>query len=174
MVLTKGRSAGFTLIELLIALTLVAILLVVALPSYRSLREEQLVKAATQAVYMDMMLLKSEAIKRNKTITFKLFNAGQPDWCYRIVIDATCGSCAACPSIEGRKEVDAEEFPGIIVDSSLGYKSASTASITFTPRRNTFKAGYIKISNPSNIVSHITLADLGRISTCIEGETCSP
>lgn len=170
MVLTKGRSAGFTLIELLIALTLVAILLVVALPSYRSLREEQLVKAATQAVYMDMMLLKSEAIKRNKTITFKLFNAGQPDWCYRIVIDATCGSCAACPSIEGRKEVDAEEFPGVIIDSAGPNKSGTTDSITFTPRMSTFPNGRVEVSNASGIVHKIMLAGYGRIRTCIKGE----
>ncbi len=173
MTRTEGRSAGFTIIELLIALTLVAILVAVAIPSYQSLRQEQMVKAATQAVYIDMMLLKSEAIKRNKPITFKIFNVGQPDWCYRIAIDTTCDSCAdTCSSIEGRKGVNAPEFSGVIVDTSLGYKSASTASIKFSPRRSTFFGGYIKVSNSSNIVSHITLASYGRISTCIEGETC--
>lgn len=172
MVLTTGRSAGFTLIELLIALTLVAILVVVALPSYRSLRQEQIVKAATQAVYMDMMLLKSEAIKRNKPITFKIFNAGQPDWCYRIAIDGTCDSCAnPCSSIEGRKGVNAGEFSGVIIDSTANYITTGTASITFTPRMSTFLAGHVKVSNSSNI-SHVVLAGYGRISTCIEGETC--
>ncbi len=36
----KGRSAGFTLIELMVALSLVALLLTVAIPSYQSLRQE--------------------------------------------------------------------------------------------------------------------------------------
>ena len=76
----KGRSAGFTLIELMVALSLVALLLTVAIPSYQSLRQDQMVKAATQAVYTDMMLLKSEALKRNKNLEMILFNSGTHRW----------------------------------------------------------------------------------------------
>ena len=65
MMRTVGRVSGFTLIELLLALTVAALLLAVALPSYQSLRQEQMVRAATQAIYSDVMLLKSEAVKRN-------------------------------------------------------------------------------------------------------------
>ena len=58
----KGRSAGFTLIELMVCPVLGRpVALTVAIPSYQSLRQDQMVKAATQAVYTDMMLLKSEA-----------------------------------------------------------------------------------------------------------------
>ena len=39
--------SGFTLIVLILALALVAILVAVALPSYQSLRQEQMVRAAT-------------------------------------------------------------------------------------------------------------------------------
>lgn len=109
----KGRSAGFTLIELMVALSLVALLLTVAIPSYQSLRQDQMVKAATQAVYTDMMLLKSEALKRNSNLQMILFNSGTDSWCYRIRIDGSCASCSdTCSSIEGRKGADASEFPG--------------------------------------------------------------
>lgn len=63
-----------------------------------------MVKAATQAVYTDVMLLKSEAIKRNRTLQFIIFNSGTSNWCYRIFIDGSCNSCSDhCSSIEGRK-----------------------------------------------------------------------
>ncbi|MFM4678772.1 GspH/FimT family pseudopilin [Aeromonas media] len=166
-------ESGFTLIELILALALVAILVAVALPSYRSLRQEQMVRAATQALYTDMMLLKSEAIKRGGPLTLKLFNAGQSNWCYRIAIDATCSSCADhCSSIEGRKGADANEFGGVVIDASNQYKSGSTASITFTPRRGTFLGGNLIVSNDASTTNRVVIATYGRISTCVEGDTC--
>lgn len=173
MTRTEGWSAGFTIIELLIALTLVAILVAVAIPSYQSLRQEQMVKAATQAVYMDMMLLKSEAIKRNKPITFKIFNAGQPDWCYRIAIDTTCDSCAdTCSSIEGRKGVDADEFGNVILDSNFG-KSGTAIALEFNNRRGVFKSLYGGFGNGSiclkngNTEYAVIIAPVGRIKTVV-------
>lgn len=136
---TEGKSAGFTLIELMIALALVALLLTVAIPSYQSLRQEQMVKGATQAVYTDIMLLKSEAIKRNKPIIFKIFNAGQANWCYRIALDSTCNSCTdSCSVIEGRKGVDASEFNGIILTTNYEL-SGSENALEINNRRGSFK-----------------------------------
>lgn len=169
---TAGRFSGFTLIELLIALTVAALLLAVAVPSYQSLRQEQMVRAATQAVYTDMMLLKSEAVKRSTPLTLKIFNAGQSNWCYRIVIDGTCNSCAdSCSSIEGRKGASSDEFDGVVIDTSSAYKSGSTANITFTPRRGTFFGGQLTLSNGSSTAYKVVIASYGRIKTspCTNG-----
>ena len=87
--------SGFTLIELILALALVALLVAVALPSYQSLRQEQMVRAATQAIYTDVMLLKSEAVKRNNNLTLIIFNSGLSGWCYRVAVDGA-GSCNSC------------------------------------------------------------------------------
>ena len=171
MLRTAGRSAGFTLIELLIALTLVAILVAVALPSYRSLRQEQMVRAATQVIYTDVMLLKSEALKRNQTMKFIIFNSGTNNWCYRIHIDGSCTSCTdMCSSIEGRKGANATEFPGISLEASYSESPVSTniRPIKISPRRGTLGAGHIDISNESYSMRVIT-NDLGRVSTCVVG-----
>lgn len=172
MIAPAGKSAGFTLIELIVAVTLVALLVAVALPSYQSLRQEQMVRAATAAIYTDMMLLKSEAIKRGGPVTLKIFNAGQANWCYRIAIDGTCSSCAdLCSSIEGRKGADADEFGNVVIDASSGYKSGSTANITFTPRRGTFFGGQLTLSNGSSTAYKVVIASYGRIKTspCTNG-----
>lgn len=138
--------SGFTLLELMVAVALVAILVAVAIPSYQSLRQEQMVQAATQAVYTDMMLLKSEAIKRGVPLTLKIFNAGQSDWCYRIAIDSTCSGCTSdCSSIEGRKGVDAGEFAGVILDSTfekLVIGTGTEIALEFNNRRGVFRDIY--------------------------------
>lgn len=164
MVRTADRTAGFTLIELLIALTLVAILVAVALPSYQSLRQEQMVRAATQALYTDMMLLKSEAIKRNKNLSLIVFNSGLSNWCYRIVIDGTCTSCADdCSSLEGRKGADASDFSGVTLTSTY-----SGGSVTFSPRRGTLESGNIELEM-DNFITKVITYNTGRVYTCAPG-----
>lgn len=173
MEIRSRPATGFTLIELLVSLLVVAILLAVGIPSYRSLRQEQILKAATQAVYTDIMLAKSEAIKRNKQLTIKLFNAGLSNWCYRIDIDGTCNGCddTSCPSIEGRKGANADEFSGVLIDATSNIKTGTTASITFTPRRNTFVSASVTLINDSSVVRKIALSNFGRVRTCVSGET---
>lgn len=162
----KGRSAGFTLIELMVALFLVALLLTVAIPSYQSLRQDQMVKAATQAVYTDMMLLKSEALKRNRNLQMILFNSGTGNWCYRISIDGSCASCNdTCSSIEGRKGVDASEFPGIILTGTYTESSSQIRPISFSPRRGTLPSGSITVSSSAASMKVVT-NNLGRVRTC--------
>ncbi|MFQ2921599.1 GspH/FimT family pseudopilin [Aeromonas allosaccharophila] len=172
---TEGRSAGFTLIELMVALALVALLLTVALPSYQSLRQEQMVKAATMAVYTDVMLLKSEAIKRNSSLSLIVFNSGASNWCYRIAIDGvgSCNGCSdTCSSLDGRKGADASEFAGVNLTTSY-----SGGKLTFSPRRGTLPSGNITLASNGTSMKVMT-SNLGRVRTCaisnLGGEvTCS-
>ncbi|MFM5246430.1 GspH/FimT family pseudopilin [Aeromonas caviae] len=165
MARTAGRFSGFTLIELLVALTVAALLLAVAVPSYQSLRQEQIVRAATQAVYTDMMLLKSEAIKRNKKLSLIVFNSGLSNWCYRIDIDddGSCGSCTdtdGCSSVEGRKGADASDFPGItLTEGYSGYP------VMFSPRRGTLKNGNLALQS-GDYRTKVMTSGMGRISAC--------
>ena len=168
--MTKRR-----LISLMIALSLVALLLTVAIPSYQSLRQEQMVKAATQAVYTDVMLLKSEAIKRNSSLSLIVFNSGASNWCYRIAIDGV-GSCAGCSdtcsSLDGRKGADASEFAGVNLTTSY-----SGGKLTFSPRRGTLPSGNITLASNGTSMKVMT-SNLGRVRTCatsnVGGEvTCS-
>ncbi|MGU5595079.1 GspH/FimT family pseudopilin [Aeromonas sanarellii] len=153
--------SGFTLLELMTAVALVAILVAVAIPSYQSLRQEQMVRAATQAVYTDMMLLKSEAVKRNKNLSLNVFNSGLSNWCYRIAIDGSCTSCTDnCSSLEGRKGADASDFPGITLTSSY-----SGSAVTFSPRRGTLESGHIELAT-NNYITQVVTYNTGRVYTC--------
>ncbi len=62
--LVHQRTSGFTLLELLIALTIGSVVLVLAVPSFRAVMDNQRMTTATNEMVMSLNLAKSEAIKR--------------------------------------------------------------------------------------------------------------
>jgi len=65
----KARDSGFTAIELLIVMVIVAILLAVAAPGIERMIRVQRVKTASFDVFSSLSLARSEAIKRNVSVT---------------------------------------------------------------------------------------------------------
>lgn len=162
MEMKRRPISGFTLLELMVAVALVAILVAIGIPSYQSLRQEQMVRAATQAVYTDMMLLKSEAIKRNQNLSLFVFKSGENDWCYRIPIDAgKCNDCEDCPTLEGVKGADASEFPRIKLTEN--YNPGN--SVSFSPRRGTSNAGNLELQS-GDYRTKVMTSNIGRVSAC--------
>lgn len=168
-------SLGFTLLELMITLVLVAILLTIAVPSYRSLRQEQMVKAATQAIYTDLMLLKSESVKRNTPISFIVFNSGQSNWCYRIDIDGSgsCNSCAdSCSVLDGRKGGDATEYGGLSLQASYSESATGIRPILFSPRRGTLPSGHVQVTI-ADYSTKVMTSNIGRVRVCAVSDKVS-
>ena len=64
------RNAGFTLIELLVTLTVAAILLAVAVPSFRNMMLSSRLSTSANAVANALSLARSEAVKRNQEVNF--------------------------------------------------------------------------------------------------------
>jgi type IV fimbrial biogenesis protein FimT len=67
---TRRRgAAGFTLIELLVVVALVAILLMIAVPSFRSVIERNRIATQVNSFVGDLQVARSEAIKRGVTVS---------------------------------------------------------------------------------------------------------
>jgi len=62
-------SLGFTLIELVVTLTVLAILATVALPSYQNFVLTQRVRGASYDLMTSLVFARSEAIKRNASVS---------------------------------------------------------------------------------------------------------
>lgn len=65
----KSRAQGFTLVELIVVVALVAILAALAAPSFRGVLASQRVKAAASDLGNSLSYARSEAIKRNTTVS---------------------------------------------------------------------------------------------------------
>lgn len=68
----RERSAGFTLIELMIAVTLLAILLSVGLPSFQQMMRNYEVRVAAESVANGLQRARAEAVARNARVQFVL------------------------------------------------------------------------------------------------------
>jgi type IV fimbrial biogenesis protein FimT len=66
----RRRGAGFTVIELLMTMTIAAILLAIAVPSFRGTIASNRLVTQTNDLIGAMNFARSEAITRNRTITF--------------------------------------------------------------------------------------------------------
>ena len=73
-----SRHGGFTLVELMVGIALLAILLSVAIPSYQSVIANQNLGAAAAALQSAIALTRSEAVKRNGSVSLNPVTTG--DW----------------------------------------------------------------------------------------------
>ena len=67
--ITQHAAAGFTLLELVVVLVLAAILVALAVPSFRTMTQDSRRDAAVQDLVADLAFARSEALRRNTKVT---------------------------------------------------------------------------------------------------------
>ena len=82
---TRGRSAGVTLIEMMIAIIILAVLLAIGVPAFRDASLGSKLGSTATNLVASVQLARSEAIKRNRTMTLCSSTdgatcAGSGDW----------------------------------------------------------------------------------------------
>lgn len=70
----RRAQAGFSLIELAIAITIMAILIMLGMPSFSEYMANARLGAAAQSFYTGLNIARSEAIRRNSTVEFAMTN----------------------------------------------------------------------------------------------------
>ena len=63
------HERGFTMVEVLVVMTITAILLAMAIPSFERLMRTNRVSSATNSMLAAMDLARSEAVRRNAVVT---------------------------------------------------------------------------------------------------------
>jgi type IV fimbrial biogenesis protein FimT len=156
---------GVTLIELMVVITIAAILLALAVPSFQEMIDRNRLKAATESVFGSMQFAKSEAIKRNERI-FLIVAASTSPWQYYLTENSPClltqNNTAASDycGIDGiPKKVSGEEYPNVSIGST-------ETSYSFSPLRGTLTPGTITLNSGLGKEMRVVTSGLGRIRIC--------
>ena len=67
-----SRRRGFTLIELLIGVALLAVLLMLAMPTFSTMLQNQKLRAVAESIQAGLQVARVEALKQNRTVEFML------------------------------------------------------------------------------------------------------
>lgn len=85
---TRRRVRGFTLIELMTVIVVLTLLAVAAAPGMRQLVASQRTRAAANDLISDLLMARSEAIKRNKDVSLSPAPGWTDGWVVKTVATA--------------------------------------------------------------------------------------
>ena len=78
MLIAYRRQVGFSLIELMIGIVVLAVLVTLSMPMFREWMASTQIRNASDALLNGVQLARTEALRRNKNVEFRLGN--NSDW----------------------------------------------------------------------------------------------
>lgn len=152
--MNNEKQRGLTLIELLVGLVVMTVLTSLAVPGFQSLREQYTVRSAGMAVYADLQLARSEAIKRNREVTVCFSGLGSTEWSYQLRESGDCSGAMI-------EQVSSQDFPGM----KLEMTGIGGDKLSFQPRRHQLVTKKILLSYEQHKMQ-VSTWNNGIIRTC--------
>lgn len=172
-----AHHRGFTLIEMIVTVSVLAILLTVAVPSFKDMVDKRRLVGAAEQFYGDLQAARFEAIKLNKTVAVFFTNSGSTNWCYGMAdsISAACDCTASVTTTQCKvggmpKVMGNSGFRGVTLTVS-GY---TNSRICVDSRRGKFFSksdctsddmGNVTFSSSSGSI-RVDTQELGRVRIC--------
>jgi prepilin-type N-terminal cleavage/methylation domain-containing protein len=175
---SKHTTRGFTLIELVVTVSVLAILLVIAIPSFNEFRQRSALRGATDQVISFWSNARFEALKRNQPIKVGLIRTDDSNFWLCAALASSNTDTAAIAAADRVAQCTIGIYPGsipewkrIIAPTGVGKNGVEFAVID--PKRGALgvpgQAGFWELRSPAGGVEyhlqvHVDL--FGRAVTC--------
>ena len=95
---TRKASSGFTMIELMVVVAIVAVLAMVAAPSFKRFIDVQRLRSINSQLITDIQFVRAEAASRNVKVIMTFDRTGTSLTCYTVLTgDHTACDCKLTP-----------------------------------------------------------------------------
>ena len=170
----RGRSRGLTLIELMVTVAILAIMALIALPSFQSTLSRNRLSGAAESLAQDMHLARSQAIQDGCTVTITFSPGSASSWSYQLTKPDSGSSCVnvSCPTtavagVCSLKSVSGSQYSGV----SLASTNFSSNAVSFDPVRSTTTAGasggeVVLSASSTGDSLKVQLNAVGKVSIC--------
>jgi len=153
------KLRGLTLIELMVTVAIMAILLVLVVPSFNNFLARSRLTGAAEALAQDLQLARSEALRSNAGVTLSLSPGNA--WCYGSVAGNAACTCTTASSCTLR-QVDSTAYTGV----AMGTITFGANATTFTARQGLAGAGTVDFTHPNAGTLRVRLGAAGQVSIC--------
>lgn len=180
--MSKNTSIGVTLIELLVCVAIITVLAAVSIPSLAEVSEHLRLKQATQAIYSNLQVARSLALKHSTDISIS-FQSDSNGWCYGFSDRTPLTACNCFESDQCQVHGESYVFTQNNNDSVQLLQSRFAGSgsyLAFSAEQGIASAagsarnGTVWLSNRQQEQTAIVISRLGRLRTCTTTENNCP
>lgn len=154
---------GATMIEMAIAMVIIAILIVVAIPHFAAWMQSTQIRTAAESIQNGLQLARAEAVRRNALVCFELPNSTKSDW------NIWASSCTSTDLIQSRSSAEGSSNVTVTTDRTTiefnGWGRLKTPATTNIDLTNSTGGSCAKDTGPMRCL-RIVISPAGQVRMC--------
>ena len=163
-----GLQRGFTLLELMVTVAILALVMVLGVPSMNAAIEKRRAIAAAEQIYSQLQLARFESVARSQPVFANI--VGGNAWAIGVSNNSACDPSDNAPACQLPDMNGANAVTQIVsaANHSTVALATSAAQITFSPQRATASNADIDITSNGDrgFALRVEVSVLGRIGIC--------
>ena len=175
--ISKKKNAGFTLIELIVTVSIAAILMSVAVPSFKNMIDSNRLSTGTNELVSAFILARSEALKRSQNVTVctstnstTCLGAGNNDFGQGWIVFQDCNNNGAIDTADCDNDALTPDVAETLINAHSGLNGLTIGNgaldhLTYSFSGRPANTVTFDVTQDGTIKKSIVIARSGRIKT---------